>query len=51
MGNEKTGCTDNGITYPEGSEFCKDVYCIKCVDGTLELHPAIGAVTNLSEIW
>jgi len=34
----KKGCEDNGITYPHGSEFCKDVYCIQCVDGIWRLH-------------
>ena len=49
--NGKRGCEDNGFIYPHGSEFCKDVYCIRCVDGNLELRPHIGAIMDLSEVW
>lgn len=47
---EKSGCLDNEIMYPHGSENCKDVYCFKCVDGQWETHPWIGAVMDLSEV-
>ena len=47
----KRGCRDDEWVYPHGSEFCKDMYCIRCVDGTLEIHPFTGAINDLSEIW
>ncbi len=47
----KRNCSDNGSIYQHGYGFCKDVYCIECVDGTLEMHPHIGAIMDLSEVW
>jgi len=48
---EKRGCKDGGVFYPDGSEFCMDIYCFKCSDGEFEVYPDIGASTDLSEIW
>lgn len=47
---EKSSCSENGIIYPHGSEYCMDVYCFKCVDGEWETHPSIGVSIDLSEI-
>lgn len=44
-------CSDGDTIYQHGSEFCKDVYCIRCSDGTLEMYPQIGAIIDLSEVW
>ncbi len=49
--NRKNSCRDNDTIYPHGMEFCHDVYCIRCEDGVLELHPQIGHVIDLDEIW
>ena len=47
---QKSGCLEDGIIYPDGSESCMDVYCFKCVDGEWESRPSIGASVDLSEI-
>ena len=47
---EKSGCLESGLTYSEGSEYCLDVYCFKCVDEEWETHPSIGVSTDLSDI-
>jgi hypothetical protein len=47
---EKSGCLENDVIYPHGSEYCMDIYCFKCVDGEWETHPSIGASIDLSEI-
>ncbi len=49
--NGKRGYEDNGFIYPLGSEFCKDVYCTRCVHGNSELRPHIGAILDLPEVW
>ncbi len=46
----KSGCLEDAVTYSEGSEYCLDVYCFKCVDGEWETHPSIGVSPDLSEI-
>jgi hypothetical protein len=47
---EKSGCLENGIIYPHGSEDCLDVYCFKCIDGEWETHPSIGVSIDPSEV-
>jgi hypothetical protein len=47
---EKNGCLEDGVTYPNGSESCIDIYCFKCVDGEWEERPSIGASVDLSEV-
>jgi hypothetical protein len=42
---------EDGVIYPEGYELCRDVYCFKCAAGGWEMHPWIGASTDLSEVW
>jgi hypothetical protein len=48
--NEKSGCLEDGRSYPDGSEECMDVYCFKCVAGKWETHPWIGAYVDSSEV-
>ncbi len=47
----KRECSEGNSIYPHGSGFCKDVYCMSCIDGILEMHPEIGTVMDLSEVW
>ncbi len=47
---EKSGCLDNDLLYPNGSESCMDVYCFKCVDGEWESYPSIGVSIDPSEV-
>ncbi len=47
---EKTGCLENGVIYPHGSEDCLDVYCFKCIDGEWETRPSIGVSIDPSEV-
>ncbi len=47
----KKSCEEEGVIYPHGYGFCRDVYCARCADGTLELHPEIGSITDLSLVW
>ncbi len=47
---QKSGCLEDGVIYPNGSESCMDIYCFKCVDGKWETRASIGASMDLSEI-
>jgi hypothetical protein len=47
---EKTGCLEEGVVHPDGSEYCLDVYCFKCTDGEWETHPWIGVSIDPSEV-
>ena len=47
---ERSGCVEDEILYPEGYEYCRDVYCFKCLGGEWEMNPWIGATTDLSEV-
>jgi hypothetical protein len=49
-GKEKNVCLDDGVLYSEGSEYCLDVYCFKCVDGEWETHASIGVPMDLSRV-
>jgi hypothetical protein len=45
------GCIEETVTYPEGHEYCVDVYCFKCIGGEWEMNPSIGSSMDPSEIW
>ncbi len=47
---QKRDCREGNSIHPHGSEFCKDVYCIRCNDGILEMYPEIGTIMDLSEV-
>jgi hypothetical protein len=41
MEKENT-CLEDGKIYSDGSEYCLDLYCFKCVDGEWETQSLIG---------
>jgi hypothetical protein len=38
------------VAYPEGYEYCLDVYCFKCTEGEWETHASIGVSPELDRI-
>lgn len=44
----KNACLEDGKIYSNGSEYCLDVYCFKCVDGEWETESLVGSSVDPS---
>jgi hypothetical protein len=48
---ENGSCLEDDVLYPDGHEYCLDVYCFKCTNGEWKMSPSIGALMDPSEVW